>query len=149
MRVQRATTEEDREAAFLVRHEVFVTEQGVPEDLEWDEHDDESETIHFVAYDDGKPVGAARLRPKDESGRVGKVERVATLKDRREEGIGAAIMDALEDAAREAGYEKLVLHAQTHAEPFYLHLGYETTSDVFDEAGIPHVEMEKRLNHNG
>ncbi|GAA0657673.1 GNAT family N-acetyltransferase [Salarchaeum japonicum] len=146
MRVVEATSEAARADAFSVRREVFVEEQGVPEDLEWDDHDEAANTQHFVAYDDTEtPVGAARLRPKDDD--TGKVERVATLKERREEGIGRALMDELEDAAREE-YDRLVLHAQTHAESFYLHLGYETTSDVFDEAGIPHVEMAKRLNRN-
>ncbi|MEE6209172.1 GNAT family N-acetyltransferase [Salarchaeum sp. III] len=148
MRVVEATSEAARADAFSVRREVFVEEQGVPEDLEWDEHDEAEKTRHFVAYDDTEtPVGAARLRPKDADAETGKVERVATLKERREEGIGRALMDELEDAAR-GEYDRLVLHAQTHAESFYLHLGYETTSDVFDEAGIPHVEMEKRLNRN-
>jgi len=145
VRVVEATSEAARADAFSVRRAVFVDEQGVPEDLEWDDHDEGEETHHFVAYDGETPVGAARLRPKDES--TGKVERVATLEERRGEGIGRALMNELEDAARDE-YDSLVLHAQTHAEPFYLHLGYETTSDVFDEAGIPHVEMAKRLNRN-
>ncbi|QDX41215.1 GNAT family N-acetyltransferase [Salarchaeum sp. JOR-1] len=145
MRVTEATTDAERADAFSVRRDVFVEEQGVPEDVEWDDYDEAERTRHFVAYDGETPVGAARLRPADDD--AGKVERVATLKERREEGIGGALMEALEDAAR-GEYDRLVLHAQTHAESFYLHLGYETTSDVFDEAGIPHVEMEKRLNRN-
>lgn len=153
MDVRRATTETEREDAFAVRRRVFVDEQDVPADLEWDDHDDAPGTVHFVAYDDGDPVGAARLRPKekrdaggrDEAG-IGKVERVATLRERRGEGIGAAVMDVLEETARAEGYGTLVLHAQTHAEAFYHRLGYETTSGVFEEADIPHVEMEKRLD---
>jgi len=145
MEVVRATTEREREDAFAVRREVFVEEQGVPEELEWDEYDEKSRTIHFVAYDDGDPVGAARVRPKSEG--VGKVERVATLEERRGEGIGRALMAAVEDAAR-TEYEKLVLHAQRHAESFYADLDYERVGEEFEEAGIPHVEMEKHLNRN-
>lgn len=146
MGVVRATTEAEREDAFDVRHEVFVEEQGVPEELEWDEWDDRPDTVHFVAYDeDGEPVGAARLRPKEDATGVAKVERVAVCEDRRGEDWGRQLMEAVEDAAREAGYAEVFLHAQRPVEDFYRRLGYETVSDVFEEAGIPHVEMEKRL----
>jgi len=131
----------DREDAFAVRREVFIEEQGVPEDIEMDGKDDEA--IHFVASAGGDPIGAARLR-EVESG-VGKVERVAVVADRREEGIGRAIMEALEKEATDRGIDRLVMHAQTHVEEFYQRLDYETTSDVFQEAGIDHVEMEKEL----
>jgi predicted GNAT family N-acyltransferase len=126
--------------AVAVRRAVFVEGQGVPESLEVDEH--ESDCRHFVAYDGETPVGAARLRPLD--GGTAKVERVAVVAPRRGEGWGARLMDAVEAAAREAGVDLLVLHAQTPVEGFYRQRGYRTTSDVFEEAGIPHVEMERR-----
>ena len=131
----------DREDAFAVRREVFIEEQGVPEDIEMDGKDDKA--IHFVASDAGEPIGAARLREVDSG--VGKVERVAVVDDRRGEGIGREIMDELECVAVERGLDRLVMHAQTHVEGFYSRLDYETTSDVFQEAGIDHVEMEKDL----
>jgi predicted GNAT family N-acyltransferase len=141
--VERATDAEARADGFAVRRTVFVEEQGVDEDLEYDEHDDpDADAVHFVAYDGGDPVGAARLRTADG---VAKAERVAVLRDRRGEGWGRRLMDAVEAAARERGLETIRLHAQTGAEAFYHRLGYETTSDVFLEADIPHVEMEKRL----
>lgn len=146
MGVVRATTPEEREDAFDVRNEVFVEEQGVPEDLEWDEWDDRPDTVHFVAYDeDGEAVGAARLRPKEDEPGVAKVERVAVHEARRGENWGRRLMAAVEDTARDEGYTKVFLHAQAPVEAFYHRLGYETVSDVFEEAGIPHVEMEKRL----
>jgi predicted GNAT family N-acyltransferase len=119
---------------------VFVEEQGVPEDLEMDGWDDDA--VHFVAYDDG-PVAAARLREPDPD--VGKVERVAVLRERRREGIGRVVMDRVEAVAVDLGLHKLRLHAQTSVESFYRKLGYERTSDVFQEAGIDHVAMEKGL----
>ncbi|MFB6138916.1 MAG: GNAT family N-acetyltransferase [Halosimplex sp.] len=141
----------DREAALAVRREVFVEEQGVPEDLEMDGRDDDA--VHFLAVDDsgtdgaapvgGDPVGAARFREVDPG--VGKVERVAVVADRRGEGIGRELMATLEATAAERGVERLVMHAQTDVEAFYARLGYETTSGVFEEAGIDHVEMEKSL----
>jgi predicted GNAT family N-acyltransferase len=141
--VERASNPDAREDCFAVRRTVFVEEQGVDEDLEYDEHDEpEADAVHFVAYDGTVPVGAARFRVADGAG---KVERVAVLSDHRGEGWGRRLMEAVEAAARERGLEMLRLHAQTDAEVFYRRLGYETTSDVFFEADIPHVEMEKRL----
>jgi len=139
--VRVARTDGEREDCFDVRHAVFVEEQGVPEEIEWDEHDETA--THFVAYDEGTPVGAARLR-ETESG-VGKVERVAVLEDRRGEGIGTAVMDQLEATAAREGYDELALHSQTHASEFYDRLGYERVGEEFLEADIPHVEMRKPL----
>ena len=134
----------DREDAFAVRRTVFVDEQGVDEDLEYDEHDElDAATVHFVAYEGVDPVGAARLRQPDDG--IGKVERVAVLAEHREEGIGRELMDAVEREAERRGLTKLKLHAQTHVEEFYDRLGYERRGEEFEEAGIPHVEMYKRI----
>ena len=140
MRVELADTESAYEDAVSVRYDVFVDEQGVPEDLEVDEHEDTA--THFVAYDDGAAVGAARLR-EYEAG-VGKVERVAVRKARRGEGVGAALMAAVEAAAAER-FDELYLHAQLHVEGFYADRGYERDGDVFTEAGIEHVAMRQSL----
>ena len=152
--VRRAETAAEREDALAVRFEVFVEEQDVPEDLEVDGKDDQA--IHFVGYaasessdgpaggDDSRPVAAARLRAVGDD--TGKVERVAVLAERRGEGWGRAIMAELEATAAERGLSTLTMHAQTPVEGFYRSLGYETTGDVFEEAGIPHVEMEKSLD---
>lgn len=134
--------------AHAVRRTVFIKEQGVSEAEEMDGRD--GDAVHVVAYtpagrddDDGRPVGTARLRVP-ESG-VAKPERVAVLESCRGEGIGEQLMAAIEDEARAQGCTQARLHAQTTVEGFYRDLGYETTSDVFQEANIPHVEMEKRL----
>jgi len=140
MRVVRADTDERYEDALAVRFDVFVAEQGVPEELEVDDHEDEA--AHFVAYDDGDPVGAARLREYEPG--VGKVERVAVRESRRGEGWGAALMDAVEAAASER-YDALYLHAQLPIEGFYADWGYEREGDEFEEAGISHVAMRKSL----
>ena len=152
--VRVADEESDREAALAVRQRVFVAEQGVDPDLEVDEHDPDA--THFVASDGeaaaGEAVGAARLRTLaagtddgTDVPRVGKVERVAVLASRRGEGIGRQLMDALEREAAAMGLETLTLHSQIHAAGFYEKLGYERSSDVFEEAGIPHVEMRKSV----
>ncbi|WP_117594619.1 GNAT family N-acetyltransferase [Haloprofundus halophilus] len=152
-RVKLVETETERADAFAVREAVFVDEQDVPERLEWDEYDDGA--LHFVAYDGEAAVGVARLRRVGENERggvadgdtaaVGKLERVAVLEPRRGDGWGKRLVAAAERTAREEGFGELRLHAQTHVETFYRDLGYETTSDVFEEAGIPHIEMEKSL----
>lgn len=136
-----ARTDAERADAFAVRHAVFVEGQGVPEQRERDGNDDDA--IHFVASEDGETVGTARLREYDAG--TGKVERVAVVQSRRGEGWGRRIMDAVEREASERGFTELVLHAQTDVEGFYHRLGYRTVSDEFEDAGIPHVEMEKEL----
>ncbi|MGV3467357.1 MAG: GNAT family N-acetyltransferase [Heyndrickxia sp.] len=141
MEVIVAKTDAQYEDALAVRKEVFVGEQNVPTELEIDEY--ENEAVHFVAYDDGEPVGAGRFRRK---GEIAKVERICVLKSRRGEHIGEAIMKAIENEAIKAGFNTLVLNAQTHAIPFYEKLGYGITSEEFQEAGIPHVEMRKHLS---
>lgn len=126
---------------FDVRRDVFVDEQDVPESIEMDGRDEAA--LQFVAYDDGDPVGTARLREPEPG--VGKVERVAVREPRRGEGIGRRLMAAVEAAAAERGHDELHLHAQVAVEGFYLDLSYETVSDEFEEADIPHVEMHKEL----
>lgn len=130
-----------RSDAVAVREAVFVEEQGVDSDLERDGRDPEA--IHVLATDGDEPVGTARLRPLEDG--VGKVERVAVSENRRGEGIGRDLMDVLEAEAADRELEALTLHAQTHVADFYDDLGYERSSEVFEEAGIPHVEMDKRL----
>ncbi len=137
-------TEQEKKDALSVRRIVFIEEQQVPEDLEIDEHDgDDPATIHFVAYAGDKPVGASRLRTYAPG--VGKVERVAVLGSERGTGLGRQIMVMMEETAREMGFQKLKLNAQTHAQRFYEKLGYTPVGDVFDEAGIEHIAMEKNL----
>ncbi|KAB1188204.1 MULTISPECIES: GNAT family N-acetyltransferase [Haloferax] len=142
--VRVVTTDAEREDAFAVRKAVFVDEQGVDEEIEWDEFDEpDADAVHFVAYQDDEAIGAARLREYEPG--VGKVERVAVLESARGAGWGRRLMETLESEAGTRGFDTLVLHGQTSAEGFYHGLDYETTSDVFDEAGIPHVKMEKSL----
>lgn len=134
------TSEADLETALDIRREVFVEEQGVPEDLELDGLD--GEATHFLAGRDGEPVGTARLRDYDG---IAKVERVAVLEPYRGEGWGERIMAAVEAHAREAGYERVHLAAQVPVVGFYERLGYEVVSEAFMDAGIPHRSMEKPL----
>ncbi|HET6871809.1 MAG TPA: GNAT family N-acetyltransferase [Sporolactobacillaceae bacterium] len=141
MNVCLVTTNKEYQDALSIRKTVFIDEQQVPEELEIDEY--EETATHFVVYDaEERPVGAGRLRLK---GDHAKVERICVLKERRGEHIGEALMTKLEEVAKTKGIKGLILNAQTHAEGFYKKLGYHVTSDLFYEADIPHVEMQKEL----
>lgn len=133
-----STWEEARERARAVRISVFVREQGVPVELEWDDMDESS--WHALAFaEDGTPVATGRLLPD------GHIGRMAVLKAARGTGMGALVLDALMAKAAELGYGELILNAQTHAEPFYARVGFKRIGEEFDDVGIPHVEMRKRL----
>jgi len=122
-----------------VRERVFIEEQRVPRELEWDEWDETSD--HAVAFDtEGNPIGTARLLP---DGRVG---RMAVLKDWRGKGVGAALLGAMLDRARGRSMARATLHAQTQAAGFYRRFGFSERGGEFLEAGIPHVEMTLELS---
>lgn len=121
-----------------VRYEVFVVEQHVPEELEWDEAD--AACRHVLALDDhGNPIGTGRLLPD------GHIGRMAVLAVHRGKGVGRAILAALVTMAQARGDAEVVLNAQTHAVGFYRRSGFEVTSGEFMDAGIPHVQMRRRL----
>lgn len=132
------TSDDDWEAAQAVRVEVFVQEQGVPVELEMDEHD--AAAKHWVALNaDGRVVGTARVVVKDDG--TWKIGRVAVLKPWRGKGVGAAVMREIMRAAFAAGAPGAYLESQTHAKSFYEKLGFVAEGPEFDEAGIPHVAM--------
>ncbi|MBM7659699.1 putative GNAT family N-acyltransferase [Bacillus mesophilus] len=141
MNVRVVTNDNEFNDALKVRRLVFIDEQQVPEEEEIDQY--EQECTHVVMYDDNKqPIAAGRLRNVDGSG---KMERICVLSSHRNLGLGKHVMDHLEMLAKEKGYKKLKLNAQTHAEGFYSKLGYQTISDIFMDAGIPHVTMVKEV----
>lgn len=127
------------EAQSLVkplRYEVFVIEQKVPEEMEWDEFDELA--WHAIATTDNQTVGTGRLIITDH---IAKIGRMAVQSSRRNQGIGKSILNALIQAAKEKGAQECILHAQTHAIAFYAKEDFEPFGPIFDEAGIPHVEM--------
>lgn len=138
MEVKQVTTQEQLKDAFLVRRTVFVEEQQVPEEEEIDQYEDDA--THVVLYDNEEPIGAARVRVLDG---IGKLERICVLSSKRKNGAGKLLVEKLEEIAQSQGISKLKLNSQTHAVPFYERLGYKTVSDVFMDAGIPHVTMIK------
>lgn len=132
-----ADWETAREHARAVRWTVFVEEQGVPVELEWDEHD--AVSWHAVAYDaEGHPVATGRLLPD------GHIGRMAVLATSRGKGIGGMILEALMAKGCELGYGTFILNAQIIAMRFYERYGFIAEGAEFMEAGIPHRVMRKR-----
>lgn len=121
-----------------VRTKVFIEEQNVSQEEEWDGLDDQS--LHVLAIDEKEmPIGTGRLLPE------GKIGRMAVLREWRGKGIGAAILNMLMREARSRGHEKVRLAAQVHAVPFYEKFGFQAYGDEFMDAGIPHYWMEARV----
>lgn len=125
-----------------IRQAVFVEEQGVPAELEHDEHD--SSALHLLArLDAGETVATARLV------RGGHIGRMAVLAPWRGRGIGSALLRELVRLAAAAGYREVYLHAQCQAEDFYRRLGFVAQGPVFEDAGIPHRRMVRTLTTTG
>ena len=128
----------DRDALRAVRWKVFVEEQRVPEDEEWDDYDPVSRHV-IAAAADGAPVGTGRLLPD------GHVGRMAVLKEWRGRGVGGAVLGHLLKLAHETRHAVVRLHAQTHALGFYEKHGFVAEGEEFMEAGIPHLRMSRIL----
>jgi predicted GNAT family N-acyltransferase len=124
--------------AKRIRFVVFVEEQGVPTELEMDEHD--ARSLHALAYRDGRAIGTGRLLPD------GHIGRMAVLKEWRGCGAGRALLRELIGAARARGDKEVLLSAQVHALGFYRAEGFEPEGAVYEEAGIPHQAMRMRLD---
>jgi predicted GNAT family N-acyltransferase len=138
--VREARDAAEREALLALRHEVFVDEQGVPRELEIDEHDERA--IHIVAFEDGQLVGTCRLL---QAGTQAKFGRLVVARPARGRGIGAALLAEAERQARALGCDQMVLAAQTSAMGLYERAGYAARGEVYLDAGIEHVTMEKVL----
>ncbi|MFF0202987.1 GNAT family N-acetyltransferase [Streptomyces sp. NPDC005017] len=141
----------DREACFAVRKEVFVAEQGVPQEIEYDSYDPGA--LHVLAVrEDGTPLGTGRLLYGEGAAEktggdltLGSLGRLAVTREARGLGVGVALVRAIEDAARARGLAAVDLHAQTHALGFYERLGYEPYGPEYLEAGIAHRAMRRAL----
>jgi predicted GNAT family N-acyltransferase len=134
--------------ALAIREIVFIEEQSVPEVLERDAED--ATAYHVLALRGGHAIGTGRLvqlpeAPKGESGSWGRIGRMAVLQAHRQGGVGSKILKALEAEASKRKLNGILLHAQLTAMEFYKRHGYEPYGAVFEEAGMPHLEMKKKL----
>ena len=134
------STPAQRDDAFAVRIAVFVDEQQIPREEELDDLDETA--VHCVGYIDGVPVAAGRLVVGEGYGKIG---RMAVLRDRRGEGLGALVLQALEREGAARGLREFRLSAQLSARGFYDRAGYVADGDIYDEVGIPHIAMIKRV----
>jgi YbgC/YbaW family acyl-CoA thioester hydrolase len=125
-----------------IRMAVFVQEQKIPAEMEWDAAD--ASCTHAVAYNRfGLALATGRLLEHVPG--VAKIGRMAVTQTMRGSGVGRVVLDGLMAAARQRGDREVLLHAQMTAAPFYARAGFAQRGPVFEEAGIPHVEMVRVL----
>jgi predicted GNAT family N-acyltransferase len=140
-RIKLVETPEEMDAVKALRVQVFVHEQKVPLDEEFDEYD--GKAIHAIAMLDGRVVGTGRLY-RNSSGET-QIGRMAVDMGHRRRGIGGLILAFLEEQARRNGVDRVMLHAQTYVRSFYERHGYVAEGGPFMEVEIEHVRMVKRL----
>jgi putative N-acetyltransferase (TIGR04045 family) len=133
----------ERAATLELRYEVFCDEQGVPREFERDEHDDDAQVIVAVDRGSGRIVGTCRLI--DDGQGAWRLGRLAVARSWRGRGLGTALVHEAERVARARGATAIALHAQTSALGVYERNGFVARGEPFDEVGIEHLAMEKRL----
>lgn len=133
-RVQSGHCDKLEQDAKFIRKQVFIIEQNIPEEEEWDDQDMISD--HFVVYDQDQPIATARLLQNNSVGRV------AVLKSYRGQGIGRMIMLEIIRQVHQQDRKFLQLSSQVHAISFYEKLGFSIQGDAYDECGIPHIKMQ-------
>ena len=137
--IRMASWQEDGLALRMVRETVFIREQHVPVELEWDEFD--AGGLHLLAVDLAEnPIATARLLPN------GIIGRMAVLKKWRGRDVGSALLLRLLEEAGKRQIHQITLSAQLHAIPFYVKFGFQIAGEEFMDAGIPHVRMNLRLS---
>jgi predicted GNAT family N-acyltransferase len=124
-----------------IRKSVFIDEQHVPKDLEWDGQDEDC--THFLASIDASPAATARLTAK------GQIGRMAVLRQYRGLGIGSRLLASVIEQAKQLGHRQVFLHAQVSVIGFYQKHGFSAEGDIFIDAGIEHRSMRLLLTDDG
>lgn len=119
-----------------IRRQVFIEEQNVPAELEWDGLDEKC--THFIVRHGSQAIATARLKPD------GQIGRMAVLKDHRSRGVGSMLLSAVLTHAREMKFNSVYLHAQVQVIDFYTRHGFTVVGDEFLDAGIPHRAMSRK-----
>ncbi len=127
----------DKNKLAIIRQRVFIEEQQVPQEMEWDEHD--ATATHFLVTVNNKSIACARLKTD------GQIGRMAVLPAYRDQGIGSKLIRFIIQHAAKLAFKKLTLHAQTPAIPFYEKYGFSICSELFFEANIPHRKMQLKI----
>lgn len=134
--VRVADWQKDNADLRRIREKVFIAEQAVPPELEWDTED--AQAVHFLAYEGDYAIGTARLLLD------GQIGRVSVLKDWRGLNVGDALLAAVIAEAERRGLHEQRLSAQVQATPFYERHGFRILSEEYLDAGIPHVDMLRK-----
>ena len=119
-----------------IREKVFIQEQKVTPQLEWDGMDEKA--IHFLVFNDKAAIGCARAIVIKDHMQLG---RMAVLKEYRGQGIGSALIEKAMTTAKLNQLSAIYISAQCHAIDFYKKFGFEVTSDIYLDAEIPHRDM--------
>lgn len=137
LKIRIADYKKDQTELATIRRLVFIEEQHVPEELEWDECD--TSCTHFIVTMDNVAIATARLKPD------GQIGRMAVLAEYRNQGIGNKLLEFVLHHAASLGLRQVYLHAQVSAISFYESQGFNATGDIFYEANIPHRSMSLNL----
>lgn len=135
--VEQVKWQEDESHLRYIRTTVFIEEQNVPVELEWDEYDETC--VHVIAKMNNEYIATGRLL---ETGQIG---RMAVLKPYRKTGIGSKVLEKLLAIAKSMKLQSVFLNSQLDAISFYKKYGFEEEGGIFDDAGIPHKKMTKQL----
>ena len=135
--VEIANWPSDADAMKAIRTMVFIKEQNVPAELEWDGLD--NDCTHFIARSNSQVIATARLKPD------GQIGRMAVLQQYRGMGIGSKLLGKILNYAIKSGIERVYLHAQVQVIGFYQQFGFITEGEEFMDAGIPHRAMYKKI----
>ena len=143
IRVKKIETQEELDAAFEIRREVFIVRQDCPVEEEFDGLDDES--THFIAYVQGEPAGTSRFRTTSKGY---KLERFAVLEKFRGLGVGKRLVQTVLGYLDKENLPEgtlIYLHSQVDAMGLYTRYGFQKVGEMFDEVGIDHYEMQKKV----
>ena len=135
------TGDVELQEAFEVRRQVFIREQGISENLVFDEHD--TEALHMVVKDGDSVIGTARVQFWADN--QAKLERMAVLNRYRRKGIGKEMLLFLDAVWKDKQVQQVIIHAQLEVVSFYKLCGFDELGLPFREAGIKHIKMRKRL----
>lgn len=130
--------------ALKIRNAVFIREQGISAKLEIENPMREAKAVHFVLYADDKAIATTRLMNEDSGDHL--IQRMAVLKDFRGQGFASQLLEHIINFAREHEIPELILHSQFSARGLYEKFDFIAQGDSFEEAGIEHIEMRKKLS---
>lgn len=139
--IKTAELPQEMPAIEVIRRAVFQEEQGVEAELDFDGKDETAKQI--IAYLDNQPVGTVRIRYVDNH--TAKIERLAVLSSVRGQGLGKKITEKALDIVAKENIKEVIIHAQAYIKGLYQKLGFQVEGEIFEEAGISHVKMRKKL----